>query len=80
MIGSWLGSDQKRGSKGDWIKFKFDQEADTLSLNLAEGEIAEKKEVHPGIILEFAREEQVANLPGALFRWKALGLPTQPSA
>ena len=39
------------------MEFEFDQEADGLSLSLAEGEVVEDKEVHPGIILDVGREK-----------------------
>jgi len=44
------------------MKFEFDQEADALYLTLADGEIVETKEVHPGIILDFDGQQQLVGM------------------
>jgi uncharacterized protein YuzE len=41
------------------MKVQFDEKADAIFFRLDESEITESEEVHPGIILDFNKENEV---------------------
>ncbi len=44
------------------MKIQFDEKADAIYLRLDETEIVESEEVHPGIILDFNRQNEVVGV------------------
>jgi uncharacterized protein YuzE len=44
------------------MRIQFDEKADAIYLRLDETEIVESEEVHPGIILDFNRQNEVVGV------------------
>ena len=42
-----------RPAKGDSMKIEFDQEADALYIELAQGDVDKTEEIKPGLILDY---------------------------
>ena len=61
-ISLWVATVFSACSENSAMKFEFHQEADAFYLSLADGEIVETKEVHPGIILDFDAQQQLVGI------------------
>lgn len=44
------------------MRVQFDEKADAIYLQFGESEVVESEEVHPGIILDFNRQDEVVGI------------------
>ena len=44
------------------MRVQFDEKADAIYLRLDESEVVESEEVHPGIILDFNKQDEVVGV------------------